>query len=226
MSQILAFFGPIVADHTYLAFFVFLLVFGFTLPISEEIALALVGVAARSQDLILPECLVPALPALLLADLLYYTIARLIGPRLLRMKLFIRFMKPERVCEGERYFQRRGQRIVFFCRFVIGLRAPAILSAGFLRMPLKRFIAFDGLALLIATPIWLAFGYALGAQLDSQVGTLGKIIAFVGPLAIVAGTVLVYRSVKADRARAEAEGFETLDQAAEAESGCEKRVGP
>ncbi len=223
MSQIIAFFGPIVADHAYLAFFVFLLVFGFTLPISEEIALALVGMAARSSDLLLPECLIPAIPALLIADLLYYGVARLIGPRLMRMRLFTRFMKPERICEGERYFQRRGQRIVFFCRFVIGLRAPAILSAGFLRMPLKRFLAFDGLALLIAAPAWLGFGYALGAQLDSQVGTLGKLIAFAGPIALIAGTVLVYRSVKADRARAEAEAYGTVELPAD--SACEKKAG-
>jgi membrane protein DedA with SNARE-associated domain len=222
MSQIIGFFGPIVADHTYLAFFVFLLVFGFTLPISEEIALALVGMAARGSNLLMPEALIPAVPALLLADVLYYSIARLIGPRLLRMRIFTRFMKPERVCEGERYFQRRGNRIVFLCRFVIGLRAPAILSAGFLRMPLKKFLAFDGLALLIAAPAWLGVGYAFGAQLDSGVGTIGKIVAYVAPVAIIAATVLVYRSVKADKARAEAEGYDVNDS--RQATGCENKA--
>jgi membrane protein DedA with SNARE-associated domain len=171
----------------------------------------------------MPECLIPAVPALLLADILYYSLARLIGPRLLRMRIFTRFMKAERVCEGERYFQRRGHRIVFFCRFVIGLRAPAILSAGFLRMPLKKFLAYDGLALLIAAPAWLGVGYALGAQLDSDVGTIGKIVAFAAPVAIVAATVLVYRSVKADRAKAEAESYSSGE--AGTGEGCGEEAG-
>jgi hypothetical protein len=48
-------------------------------------------------------------------------------------------------------------------------------------------------------------GYALGAQLDREVGTLGKVFAFLTPVAVVLGAILVYRSVKADRLRAESE---------------------
>jgi membrane protein DedA with SNARE-associated domain len=206
--MILSFFDPIVTEHAFLSFFIFLLLFGFTLPISEEIALALVGVTARSTGVGFAMALIAALPALMIADLGYYSLARLIGPRLLRFRLFKRFIKPESVCEGERYFHRRGPRIVFACRFVIGLRAPAILAAGLLRMNLRRFISYDGLALVIAVPLWLGVGFALGAQLDSEVGTLGKVLAFIGPAAVVAGAILIYRSVKADKAQAEVESLE------------------
>jgi membrane-associated protein len=208
MSQIVSFFGPFVADHSLLAFFIFLLVFGFTLPISEEIALAIVGVAARGNNVSLPEALIAAVPALLIADLTYYSVARTIGPRLLRMKSFSHFMRPERVRSGEDYFHKRGPRIVFLCRFVVGLRAPAILSAGLLRMPLKRFIAYDGMALLLAAPAWLGVGFALGAQFDEHVGSIGRVIAFLAPVAIIAGALLVVRSVKADRVRSEAEAYQ------------------
>ncbi|MGO8692384.1 MAG: DedA family protein [Rectinemataceae bacterium] len=212
MSQILSFFGPLVTNHPMLSVFLFLFLFGFTLPISEEIALALVGVLMNGTDMGIPQTLLVSVVALALADIAYYGLARIVGPRFLRFRLFSRLVKPRAILEGERYFQKRGPRIVFACRFVVGLRMPGILSAGFLRMPLRRFIAYDGLAILIGTPVWLGVGYALGAQLDSEVSVLGKAFAFLGPLAVIAGAILVYRSIKADRARAEAETFDEYDK--------------
>lgn len=208
MNPILDFFGPFVTSHPLLSIFVFLFLFGFTLPIPEEIALALVGVLVNGGDIGIPQTLLVSIVALALADTVYYILARILGPRFLRFRLFSRLVKPSAILEGERYFRRRGPRIVFVCRFVVGLRMPGILSAGFLRMPLRRFLAYDGLAILIGTPVWLGVGYALGAQLDKEVSVFGKILAILGPLAVVAGAILVYRSVKADRARAEAESYD------------------
>jgi membrane protein DedA with SNARE-associated domain len=196
---------PFVAEHIQLSIFLFLLLFGFVIPITEEIALILVGMTIRGSGADIVSCLGVALVALALADMGFYGIARIVGPRLLRVRAFGRFMKPERVLEGERYFQRRGPRIIFFCRFVVGLRAPALLGAGFLRMPLKRFILYDGLALLVSPPVWLGVGYAFGAQLDAETGMIARILSFIGPVAVIVAACLVYRSVTADKARSEAE---------------------
>jgi len=197
-----AFIQPILNEHAFLAIFVFLIVFGFTLPISEEIALALVGVAARANGQSLLETLAVAYPALLLADCVFYGVARAIGPKLLRSRIFTRFVSVEKVLDGEDYFAQRGPRILFFSRFVVGLRAPAIIAAGLLRMKLRRFFLYDFASVLISTPLWLILGYALGAQFDVQVGTIGKIFAFATPVAIILGSGLVYRSVRRDRRRA------------------------
>lgn len=116
-----------------------------------------------------------------------------------------RFIKPERIDDGERYFLRRGPFIVFSSRFVVGLRAPVIMGAGFLRMRLSRFILYDFFAALIMTPAWLLVGFSLGAQFDSRVGLLTKTFAIVGPLAIIAGAILIYKSVSADKAKVNAE---------------------
>jgi membrane protein DedA with SNARE-associated domain len=202
MNPSLGILSPLIGEHALLASFLFLLLFGFTIPISEEIALSIVGVGAWNSDKgFLEICGVAAL-ALSLADLIYYGLARILGPRLLRSKLFSRIVKPEKIESGERYFKVRGPRIVFVCRFVVGLRLPALLSAGLLR--LKRFILYDGAALVICVPVWIAVGHALGAQLDSHVGWLGKLFAVAGVVAAMIGSLLTYRSVKADTARVEA----------------------
>jgi len=206
VTQILDFFGPIVQSHPLLSIFVFLLAFGFMLPISEEIALALSGVFIRSAGEDFFAAWGAAVLALVLADLIYFGVARYFGPRLLRFKLVRKFVKEEKVLAGERYFMRRGPGIVFACRFVVGLRMSGILAAGLLRMKARKFLAYDGLALLIVVPIWLSVGWALGAQFDRETGWISRTIAIITPIAALIGAGLVYKSVRADSARFGKEG--------------------
>jgi len=194
-----------VTQHPLPYAFFFLLLFGFTLPICEEIAVALVGVTMHATATSFPLATAVALTAILIQDTAYFLIARVFGPRIIRHRLLARLIKPSSIDGGERYFLRRGPFIVFSSRFVVGLRAPVIMGAGFLRMPLHRFILYDFFAAAVMTPAWLFVGFSLGAQFDSRAGLISKILAVIGPLAIMTGAFLIYRSVKADKARADEE---------------------
>lgn len=185
--------------------FFFLLLFGFTLPICEEIAVALVGVTLRATSTNFFLAAGVALLAILIQDTCYFLIARIFGPKIIRHKLFARFIKPRSILSGERYFHRRGPFIVFTSRFVVGLRAPVIMSAGFLRMRWPRFMLYDFLAATIMTPAWMLVGFSLGTQFDKDVGSFSKFFAFLAPVAIIAGAFLIYRNVRADKAKSDAE---------------------
>ena len=185
--------------------FFFLLLFGFTLPICEEIAVALVGVTLRATSTNFFLAAGVALLAILIQDSCYFLIARIFGPKIIRHKLFARFIKPRSILSGERYFHRRGPFIVFTSRFVVGLRAPVIMSAGFLRMRWPRFMFYDFLAATIMTPAWMLVGFSLGTQFDKDVGSFSKFFAFLAPVAIIAGAFLIYRNVRADKAKSDAE---------------------
>jgi membrane protein DedA with SNARE-associated domain len=205
LDAIVSFLPTFVTQNPLPFAFCFLLLFGFTLPICEEIAVALVGVTMRATDTNFFLASAVALVSILLQDTGYFAIARVFGPKIIRHKLFARFIKPKSIESGERYFHRRGPFIVFSSRFVVGLRAPVIMSAGFLRMHWPRFVFYDFLAATVMTPAWLLVGWALGAQFDDSVGSLSKFFAFLAPLAIIAGAFLIYRSVKADKAKVETE---------------------
>jgi membrane protein DedA with SNARE-associated domain len=182
-----------ITEHPLPYAFFFLLLFGFTLPICEEIAVALVGVTMHATETSFPLAIAVALTAILIQDTAYFFIARVFGPKIIRHKLLARFIKPKSIDDGERYFLRRGPFIVFSSRFVVGLRAPVIMGAGFLRMRLSRFILYDFFAAVIMTPAWLLVGF------------LTKFFAVVAPLAIIAGAILIYKSVSADKAKVDAE---------------------
>lgn len=205
MNALINLLPGFVTQHPLPYAFFFLLLFGFTLPICEEIAVGLVGVTMHATGISFLLAVAVALTAILIQDAAYFFIARAFGPRLIRQKLVARFIKPRSVDEGERYFLRRGPFIVFSSRFVVGLRAPVIMGAGFLRMRLPRFMLYDFLAAAIMTPAWLFVGFSLGAQFDSDVGTLTKIFSVVAPIAIIVGAFLIYKSVKADKAKIDAE---------------------
>jgi membrane protein DedA with SNARE-associated domain len=206
LNGLLSIFGPFVEYHPLLAVFMFLLLFGFVLPITEEIALALAGVFIRSWEVDFFMAWGVGAAALITADAIYFALARYFGPRLLRFKLVRKFVKPEKVLAGERYFMHRGPGIVFACRFVVGLRMSGILAAGILRMNARKFIMYDGLAILLVTPIWLGVGWALGAQFDRETGWISRTIAILTPIAVIVGAFLIYRSIRADRALSETEG--------------------
>jgi membrane protein DedA with SNARE-associated domain len=205
LSDIFAMLPDFVARAPLPSAFFFLLLFGFLLPISEEIAVALVGVAMKATGTRFVLAAAVALAAVLIQDTCYFLIARFFGARIIKIKFLARFIKPRSVADGERYFRRRGPFVVFMSRFVVGLRAAVIMGAGFLKMRWSRFILYDLLAAAIMAPAWLSVGFALGTQFDGKIGGLTRTFALIGPVAVVIGAFLIFRSVKADKARADAE---------------------
>jgi membrane protein DedA with SNARE-associated domain len=218
VNNLLSFLPAWVTQNPLPFAFAFLLLFGFTLPICEEIAVALVGVTVHATHTYFLSAVGVALLAILIQDSGYFLIARIFGPRIIRHRLVARLIKPKSIEGGERYFLRRGPAVVFSSRFVVGLRAPVIVGAGFLRMRWSRFVLYDFLAAMIMTPAWLFVGFSLGAQFSGRVGFLTKFFAILGPIAIVTGAILIYRSVKADKAAVEAGTCTTKDTEAAVEA--------
>jgi membrane protein DedA with SNARE-associated domain len=187
--------------------FLFLLCFGFVTPLCEELAVALVGATIKATGAPLVPALAAALAAVMLQDSAYFLFARVFGAKVLKQRLIAKLIKPEAVAGGERYFLRRGPIVVFASRFVVGLRSAVILGAGFLKMPWPRFALYDLSAAAIMVPAWLFVGFGLGSQFDAESASLAKAFGIIGPAAVVAGAFLVLRGVRADKARADAEGL-------------------
>lgn len=187
----LAGFSPV------LAVFLFLVLFGYTTPIPEELALVIAGASLKAAGLSLPLALPLAILALSLADLGFYSIARFLGPKLLRLRILSRILRPERIAMVEGFFRARGPRILFACRFIPGLRMAAILSSGFLRLPLLRFVTYDSGSIVLAALAWMGVGYAVGLGFLDNASTLARILALAAVAVLVAGAVLAARRLKA-----------------------------
>jgi membrane protein DedA with SNARE-associated domain len=69
------------------------------------------------------------------------------------------------VARSERWFAERGAPVLVFSRMVPCARLPTYLAAGFLRVPLPRFLFITGAATLVWTFAVLSLAEIFGARL-------------------------------------------------------------
>lgn len=128
---------------SYLAITVVLILTGAGLPVPEEVPIIAAGVMAGHGRLepwlAWGSCLLGAL----VGDLVMYGIGHHFGRGLVRHPYWLHFVTPEREARIEQMIQRHGLKALLVARFLVGLRSPVYLTAGILRMPLRRFFLID-----------------------------------------------------------------------------------
>lgn len=103
----------------------------------------------------------PCFTGIWLGDIGLYLLARGLGRKWFEQSRFARY-EPE-VTRSEEWFAQRGTAVLIFSRLVPGMRLPTYLAAGFLRLPLLRFLLVTGAASLVWTVVILAVVGTAGA---------------------------------------------------------------
>ncbi len=98
-----------------------------------------------------------------------YALARYAGRGWFERSSLRRFTA--KVAESERWFAERGTPILIFSRLVPGARLPTYLAAGFLRVPLPRFLIITGVASCVWTVAILFLAQTFGERLTNWLGT-------------------------------------------------------
>jgi len=91
-----------------------------------------------------------------------YSLARFGGRQWFEKSSLHRFAG--KVEQSEKWFARRGTLILIFSRMIPGARLPTYLAAGFLRVPLPRFLTITGTASFIWTFLVLSLTQILGVR--------------------------------------------------------------
>ena len=98
-----------------------------------------------------------------------YALARYAGRGWFERSSLRRFAS--KVSNSERWFAERGTPILIFSRLVPGARLPTYLAAGFLRVPLPRFLLITGVAACVWTVAILFLAQTFGERLTNWLGT-------------------------------------------------------
>src|SRR5579884_1106287 len=115
--------------------------------------------AAIDHQLQIPVVIACAALGAILGDNLGYWIGRTGGRALaLRYGTYVR-LDEKKLAVAERFFQRHGDKTVFFGRFIAVLRAWAAFLAGVNHMPWPKFFLFNALGGITWATLWgiLAF---------------------------------------------------------------------
>jgi len=133
------------------------------IPVPGETILLLASFLAYSQhDLRLSWIIVVGTIFATLGDNLGFALGLYGGrPLLGRYQSIFRIQKAT-LERGERLFARYGPVTVFFARFVFGMRIIAGPLAGVLRMPWKRFLAFNFMGAAVWVSVISCVGYFFG----------------------------------------------------------------
>ena len=146
--------------YGYFAVFSVLLLCGFGLPVPKDVTLVAGGVISylgNSNEHIMFGV---GMAGVMLGDSVMFLAGYYGGERILSIKFIANFLTPKRYEKVQEQFEKHGKWVVFFARFMPGLRAPIFLSAGISkRVSFRRFFFTDGLAALISVPVWIYLGF-------------------------------------------------------------------
>ncbi|MGY3041251.1 membrane protein DedA with SNARE-associated domain [Rhodanobacter sp. TND4EL1] len=154
----------IFAENGYVAVFIALMICGAGLPLPEDITLVAGGVIAGLGYANVHVMVALAMFGVLLGDCAIFLLGHHYGSRILKWRFVARILTPARYSKVQDKFQRYGNRVLFFARFLPGMRTTVYLTAGMThRVSFARFLFIDTVAALISVPFWVYLGF-LGAD--------------------------------------------------------------
>lgn len=150
----------------------------------EDVAAVGAGLLLATGGISWPAAFAACFLGIWMGDAGLYALARYAGRGWFERSSLHRFAA--KVAESERWFAERGTPILIFSRLVPGARLPTYLAAGFLRVPLPRFLLVTGVASCGWTVAILVLAQTFGQRLANWLGTYKH----AGLLLLGAGVVL------------------------------------
>jgi membrane protein DedA with SNARE-associated domain len=196
--------APVLDRWGYLAVAGFIGVESFGVPAPGQTIMVAAAIYAGAGRLNIVAVAAIAFIAAVLGDNIGYWIGVRGGRRFVHRfgKYFM--LTPERLERAERFFARRGSRIVVVARFIDGLRQLNGVIAGITAMPWRTFLLYNAIGAALWVGWWTTIAYVLGTHLV-------EIIEHIEPykwwaISIIAVGVIVYvtlhvRHVRRRRAR-------------------------
>jgi membrane protein DedA with SNARE-associated domain len=129
----------------------------------EDLATVGAGLMLAAGGISWPVALASCFLGIWLGDAGLYALARFGGRAWFERSAWRKFSN--QVTRSEKWFAKNGDSILIFSRCVPGARLPTYLAAGFLRLPLPRFLSVTGAAALVWTLIVLWLVQSVGTHL-------------------------------------------------------------
>src|SRR5437762_12410815 len=135
----------------------------------EDVAAAGAGLLLATGGISWPAAFAACFLGIWTGDAGLYALARWAGRGWFERSSLRRFSA--KVADNEKWFARRGTTILIFSRLIPGARLPTYLAAGFLRVPLPRFLLITGIASCVWTVAILFLAQTFGDRLINWLGT-------------------------------------------------------
>lgn len=168
---LLNFYGP----TPYLIVVGILLACGMGLPIPEDITLVAAGLMSYYGVSDLSTMIAFCMIGVVAGDSIVFFLGSKYGRKLTKKRMFSKLLPESRMEIVREKFHKHGVKVLFFARFMPGLRAPIFFSAGTLHVPYSKFILYDGGAALLSVPAIVGGVYHFGDDIDHVVRVIKEV---------------------------------------------------
>lgn len=169
---------------------------GLVVPLPEDFPLLYAGARVAAGEWSWSLVLLLGMVGVAIRDVIAWGIGRTLGDTMLHRPAIRRFLGGKKLDRASGMVRDHGALAVFFGRFFVGFRAPVFVVAGAGGIPLRAFLLYDGIGLLVAVPVTVVLGWAFGEPLAELVfWTLQRARVVVGVSVALAVAWAVYRWV-------------------------------
>ncbi len=163
--------------YGYIAIFFLMALESSTIPVPSEVVLPIAGLFVAKGILNFPLALFASVSGSMIGTMIDYAIGYYIGKDIVYKHLKFFHIKKETLDAFDAWFDRNGIASVFLTRLLPAVRTVVNFPAGFAKMPLKEFLSYTAIGIIIWDVVLIAFGYYFLA-VKSAVIVLGAIGIF------------------------------------------------
>lgn len=187
----------IIEQFGYFGVFFLILIENVFPPIPSEVILLISGFFSSYTSLsVFYMILASTLGSFLGAIILYY-IGKIFNKE--RLKKIVNgrfgkilFLKENDIDKADEWFDNKGNKSVFFCRFVPIVRSLISIPAGMSEMPMGKFIIYTICGSMIWNTVLICLGYRLGSNWEYVLTILDKYqMVVIVILVIIFGYVII-----------------------------------
>ena len=182
----------------YLGIFLLILLENLFPPIPSEVILTFGGFMTRSTSMnVFGVMLVSTIGSLLGAIILYY-LGKILNKERINKIIKSKYGKLLRIKSkdiemADKWFDTKGRKTVFFCRFIPVVRSLISIPAGMSEMPLPQFTIYTFFGSLIWNTVLILIGAFAGDKKDYILSLLDDVSNIVLIALIVIFIVLIYK---------------------------------
>ena len=187
----------IIEQFGYLGVFFLILIENVFPPIPSEVILLFSGFFSTYTNLSVLYMIVASTLGSFLGAIILYYIGKIFNKE--RLKKIVNgrlgkilFLKENDIDKADEWFDNKGNKSVFFCRFVPIVRSLISIPAGMSEMPMGKFIIYTICGSMIWNTVLICLGFRLGSNWEYVLTILDKYqMVVIVILVIIFGYVII-----------------------------------
>ena len=191
----------IMNDFGYIGICLLILIENIFPPIPSELILTFGGFMTIDTNMTIVGVIIAATIGSVLGAIILYYIGKILNKERLIKIVTSKYgkllrVKPEDIESADKWFDEKGNKTVFFCRFIPVVRSLISIPAGMSEMPLLKFIVYTTFGSAIWNTVLVLVGAFAGDKKDLILTIIDDASYVIVALIVIVFLIFVYRFYK------------------------------